>query len=569
VAKVWSALFGRRKEEERLSVNDWAKSFQYDGNLYSLMGASSTYSKKEEPNGTYESYISNIYKKNGIVFACCLVRSQIFSEARLQWQGIKNGRPGDLFGSQELEIFENPWPGATTGEMLCRAIQDTDLEGNFFVVREGRRLRRLRPDWVDIILSAPPAEAVKSDVVGYVYKPGGTESPESWEIFPVGGENGKVAHWAPIPDPECQYRGMSWITPVLREIVSDKAATDHKAAFYNNAATPNIAISFKETVTEEQFKEFMKAVDSGHTGPQNAYKTLYLGGGADVTPLTIDFQALDFKKIQGAGETRIAAAARVHPVVVGLSEGMQGSSLNAGNFQSARDAFADGTMRPLWRSFCAAMESVVKVPKTSRLWYDDRDIAYLKRDAQQLAEIASEEATIMTKLVQDGYTPESITLAVTKGYDWSLLKHTGLFSVQLQPPMPDGPPVKTVGPDGKPIKPATTPTPGAKPATGPGATGRPKAGQQIPGAKPPAQPKAATPKAAPAAPTAKPRGKRNGPAAQEEARSEARPEEGRSEARPQARSQEGRSEARPQEARSEAPEEEVGPDGPAKGDLKR
>lgn len=459
MANLWQSLFGRKPEPEpeRLSMNDWAQMFNplgpYGNNL--SITAQTPYEKKEQSDSSFMGLVNGAYKRNGVIFACCVARQLLFSEARFQFQGIKNGRPGDLFGTPELEVLETPWPNATTGELLSRAIQDADLNGNFFAVREGKRLRRLRPDWVDIILTAPPALAVKSDVAGYIYRPGGTEERELWEIYPIDGSNGKVAHWAPLPDPEVQYRGMTWMTPVLREIEADGLATEHKTAFYKNAATPNIAVSFKETVTEEQFREFMKSIDENHTGPSNAYKTLYLGGGADVTPLTIDFQALDFKKIQGAGETRIAAAARIHPVVVGLSEGMQGSSLNAGNFQSARDAFADGTMRPLWRTFCAAMEAVLTVPKSTRLWYDDRDIAYLQRDVQQLAEIQSQEATTITKLIQDGYTPESIVLAVQKK-DWSLLKHTGLFSVQLQPPMPDGPPVQKVGPDGKPIPQAKT-----------------------------------------------------------------------------------------------------------------
>lgn len=500
---VWRTLFGRKDadSEKRLSMDDWAKF--YDPNRpspLSLTAYNNPYSKKEEPEGDFQGMVTGAYKRNGVIFACCVARQLLFSEARFQWQGIKNGRPGDLFGNPELEVLEKPWPNATTGEMMSRAIQDVDLSGNFFVVREGKRLRRLRPDWVDIILTAPPAEAVRSDVAGYIYKPGGTEDRESWEIYPADGSNGKVAHWSPIPDPEQQYRGMTWMTPVLREIEGDGLATDHKNAFYKNAATPNIAVSFKETVTEEQFKEFMEAIDQNHTGPSNAYKTLYLGGGADVVPLTIDFQALDFKKIQGAGETRIAAAARIHPVIVGLSEGMQGSSLNAGNFRSARNSFADGTMRPLWRSFCAAMEPLLTVPKSARLWYDDRDIPYLREDVKDLAEIQSQEATTITKLIQDGYTPESIVDAVVKK-DWTLLKHTGLFSVQLQPPMPEGPPEpKVVGPDGKPVKPADKSNAGAlskPPNSGPGRPSAAKvSAQKAAAAKAPASARP-TPKAAP------------------------------------------------------------------------
>src|SRR5690606_26033672 len=123
---------------------------------------------------------------------------------------------------------------ATTGELLSRAIQDVDLAGNFYAVREGKRLRRLKPDWVDIVLTAAPAEAVKSDIAGYVYKPGGTDNPDLWEIYPVDGSNGKVAHWAPIPDPDSQYKGMTWMTPVLQEIEADGLATRHKTAFYKN-----------------------------------------------------------------------------------------------------------------------------------------------------------------------------------------------------------------------------------------------------------------------------------------------------------------------------------------------
>jgi phage portal protein BeeE len=474
MANLWQALFGKKEEpEKRLSMEDWAlQMMRYPSNIPGggLIGQSTVHEKREQADNSFQFMVDGAYKKNGIIFACCVTRMLLFSEARLQFQRMRNSRPGDLFGTPELAVFEKPWNNATTGDLLARAIQDVDLNGNFFAVREGKRLRRLRPDWVDVILTAPPAEAVKSDVAGYIYKPDGVDDPGKWEIYPISGENGKVAHWAPIPDPAMQYKGMTWMTPVLKEIQADQMATEHKAAFYRNAATPNIAVSFKETVTEEQFKEFMKAVDRNHTGPSNAYKTLYLGGGADVTPLTIDFQALDFKKIQGAGETRIAAAARVSPVVVGLSEGMQGSSLNAGNFQSARDSFADGTMRPLWRSFCSSMEAVITVPADARLWYDDRDIAYLQRDVKELADIQAQEASTITKLIQDGYTPKSIVEAVSK-QDWSLLEHTGLYSVQLQPPMPDGLPVSAGKVDPKTGKPLAPAAPAAK--TNQGALSKP------------------------------------------------------------------------------------------------
>jgi hypothetical protein len=280
---------------------------------------------------------------------------------------------------------------------------------------------------------------------------------------------------------------MSWLQPVIREVMADKAATLHKSKFFENAATPNLAVSFKETVTTEQFQEFMEMLDSSKGGVEHAYETLYLGGGADVTVVGKDLRQMDFKATQGAGETRIAAAAQTPPVLVGLSEGMQGSSLNSGNFTAAKHLFGDRVMRPLWRSICAAYEPLLKgVPADARLWYDDRDISFLRDDQQAVAEIRKIESSTINTLIMAGYEPDSVVEAI-KEEDWSLLKHTGLFSVQLQPP-------GTVGKGAVPAGVDTTPD---------GAGGTGSGGSTVPTANGPKKPQPGTgaPKPTPKAPT--------------------------------------------------------------------
>lgn len=134
--------------------------------------------------------------------------------------------------------------------------------------------------------------------------------------------------------------------------------------------------------------------------------------------------------------TRIAAAAGTHPVIVGLSEGLAGSSLNAGNFKQARRAFADKTMRPLWRIAAASLAKFTSPPPRTRLWYDDRDIPFLRDDQADVAEIQSRQAAAIRQLVDAGYDPDAVIDAV-QADDFALLRrrHSGLFSVQLQPPM--------------------------------------------------------------------------------------------------------------------------------------
>ncbi|USC17032.1 phage portal protein [Rhodococcus sp. 11-3] len=447
MASIWNRLRGKTEQtEERLTVSEWAQMFNFQGQQYPFgYGAPIHGNKAESIDNDYLGYVNGAYKGNGIIFACCEARRSVFTEARfIMRRHSEESQPGDLIRHPSLRLLENPWPNGNTGDLLARAIQDVDMAGNHYMVTEGvgrdKRLRRLRPDWVDIILTAPPEEAVESDVAGYLYRPGGTDDRAKWIVYPIDGSNGVVAHWAPIPDPAAQYRGMSWLQPILSELMADKAATTHKLKFFQNAATPNLSVSFDPSVTPDQAKAFAQNMNERKHGLEHAYETLYLGGGADVKVLGADLKQLDFKVTQAHGETRIAAAARVPAVIAGISEGLGGSSLNEGNFRAAKDAFGDSTMRPLWRSLCSAYTRLIEdlAPDGMELWYDDRDIAFLRQDREEVAEIQAKQAQAMGYLVMQGFTPESIVEALMKE-NWNALDHTGLYSVQLIPPGADAP----------------------------------------------------------------------------------------------------------------------------------
>lgn len=391
---------------------------------------------KEKIPVDFPGVVEQIYKQNGVVFACAAVRMLIFSEARFQWRRFEGGRPTELFGDTALELLERPWKTGTTGELLARMEQDVTLAGNFYATIVGtgreRRIRRLRPDWVTIVVGSPSDDPndIDADVLGYIYDPPGSKvKPEV--IAPE-----EMCHYSPYPDPVAQFRGMSWLTPVMREVQSDKAATEHKLNFFKHGATPNMVVTYDKAVGKEAFDEFVKKFTEKHEGAQNAYKTLHLGGGSAVTVVGKDFQQLDFKQTVGVSETRVCAAAGVHPVVVGLSEGLQGSSLNAGNFQSARRRMADGTMRPLWRIASSSLETLVSPPPNgAHLWYDARDVAFLRQDAKEEADILATQAGAVARLLDAGYDPDKAVQAVVTGDLRQLTgTHSGLFSVQLQPP---------------------------------------------------------------------------------------------------------------------------------------
>lgn len=371
---------------------------------------------------------------NGVAFTCASLRMQVFSEVSFKWQDLASKK---LFGTPALMPLEMPWVGAGSDDLLARMEQDATVAGNSYWVDAGSQVRtdranllRLQPEYVTIVLE--PVSQVGGGrlgrvKVGYVYA-----EPDQDPVFL---DVSEVAHYAPLPDPVAEFRGMSWLTPVLTDVQFDNSLNDMKQSFIDNAATPNLVVSFDPSVTPEKFAMLTEVIRSKAAGTSNAGKTLALGGGADVKVIGSTFEQLALKATQGAGETRIAAAAGVPPVLAGLSEGLQGSSLNEGNYGQARRRFADGTLRPNWRSAASALATLIPAPSGARLWFDDHDVAFLREDVADDATTREANARTIRQLVDAGFDPAAaVNAAVNGAFDQLGSSHSGLFSVQLQAP---------------------------------------------------------------------------------------------------------------------------------------
>ncbi len=434
LSTVRDFLVPAAETEERSFLSDMWDYFAYSGNVYPLVNQTWGSSRNEEIGGDLRGVVEGVYRRNGVAAAAMFIRMAVFSEARFVYRRRFGGRPGELWGDQNLGILEDPSGGS--GMLLSRMLVDADLAGNAFVARRGDRLRRMRPDWTSIVIGVDgdpgdvdPWEHIDAEVVGYVFHPGGRHTSNEPVVLPPE----DVAHFAPIPDPIASFRGMSWLTPVIREIEGDNLATIHKNKFFTNAATPNLVVEL-DISDFDQFQQFVDAFEAKHKGAVNAYKTLFIGAGGTVKPVGNSFREMDFRNTIGVSEARIAMASGVPATILGTTEGLQGSSLNAGNYSQARRRFADGTMRPLWREACASLAHLVDVPPGSHLWYDATDISFLQEDELDDAEILNKHGNTISQLVSiAGFTPESTIEAVAAG-DLTRLDHSGLIPVQQHPP---------------------------------------------------------------------------------------------------------------------------------------
>lgn len=371
----------------------------------------------------FRDYVERAYRQNGVIFAVVAARSRVQSEITFRWQR----RDGALFRTPSLSVLERPWPNGTTGDLVQRMEQDASLAGNAYLhIADDGTIQRLRPDWVEILTDGAVPIAYRYTVPGK---------------DPIALLADQVAHYIHEPDPLAAYRGVSWVQSVAVEVLGDKAMQRHKNKFFENAATPNLVISFAEQLPAEKQEELKRRMAQRYESTENAYRTLFVDNGADVKVVGSALDQLAFGDVQGAAEVRICNAAGTPPIVVGVTKGLESGTYS--NYGLAFRSWMDTLHRPEWRKKAGALESILKLPnEAQRLWYDDSQVPALQQDAQDAANIRSRDALTIESLIRGGFQPDTAVQAVING-DYGLLKHTGLYSVQLQPPGPDSPSQET------------------------------------------------------------------------------------------------------------------------------
>jgi HK97 family phage portal protein len=372
--------------------------------------------------------------RNPIVLACIFLRCQTFAEVRVQFQRLNSGRAArDLFGTAALNLIEHPYPGAGTGTLFSRMELDDSMYGNsYWWPSDSKTLTWLDPTRMKIITSdilGPNGGKVGQKLEGYqiVDKAG-----KAMEIFLPG----EIMHFKPMPDPDHPFRGLSWLSSLLGEVSTDQDISDFKRGFLRNSATPNLVFTLPANISADNLQAFRDRVDSSHTGPNAAFKTLYVNQGVDVKTVGANWSDMELFATQSYGDTRLAVASGVPASMLGIAEGLKGSALNAGNYAAVRRKYADTVVRPLWREACIALETIAPPPPGARVWYDDRDTAFLQVDLADAATVRQLDAATITSLVTSGFSRESAVEAVTTNDLAALEEDPTAISVQLQPAVP-------------------------------------------------------------------------------------------------------------------------------------
>jgi len=386
----------------------------------------------------FEDFVSFVHEQDNVVSAAVVARAFVMSQVRFAWRNtIRDAdRYRQLFGTAELALLERPDPGRLTRpQMLNAAETHASYAGAAYIVRHRDHLELLDPGLVDVVLAGvedrytmlTKRAGVK---IGYLYWRDGRylgANPEPYELE-------EVIHWTPEPNPLRWWTGTSWVSSLLQEVSLDKASTRYLREFFEKAATPNLIVKPHESLTAEQLDSYREVFAREYAGVRNSFKTMWLGGGSDVTVVGSKLADLDLKSLQGGLETRIAVRSRVPAAILGVREGLGGSALNAGNYAATRRLWADSWFAPSVQSLCAAVEAAFPAPAGVEMWYDPADVLLLQEDAQDAAQIMATQATALQALDSAGYNADAAVAAVRDGNLSALIgAHDGLQSVQRQP----------------------------------------------------------------------------------------------------------------------------------------
>jgi hypothetical protein len=125
----------------------------------------------------------------------------------------------------------------------------------------------------------------------------------------------------------------------------------------------------------------------------------------------------------------------VPAVIVGLKESLAGSSLNQGNYAAARRRSPTARCATCTARCAAALETIVPARRGQGARRSSGTTTRRSRSSVRTAATrrrSSPPRRHDQDLIDAGFEPDSVIAAV-EAEDFSLLKHSGLYSVQLQP----------------------------------------------------------------------------------------------------------------------------------------
>jgi hypothetical protein len=141
--------------------------------------------------------------------------------------------------------------------------------------------------------------------------------------------------------------GLGWVQVLAREIETDNEATTFIGALLKNNAMPGAILQTKTPNLSKEAAERIKRIFGQQLGGSQRGMTAVLDADTTYVAASFNLQQLEFPDLRNIAESRIAAAAGVPAVLVGLKVGID-AGIKA-TIREQREYFSETTLANYWR----------------------------------------------------------------------------------------------------------------------------------------------------------------------------------------------------------------------------
>ena len=332
----------------------------------------------------YDTYCEEGYKRNAVVFSAVREIARTAPSARIQVKKRLSRGQTEIHEEHPLQAVLNmPNPQQSHYDFVELLLTYLNLDGNAFILRdrEGKRTKALwlpRPDKMSPVIRQNAAIYDEDALLGYAYT---TQNGEKLYFLPE-----QVIH-IKYPDPNDRYGGLGRGIPPLMAAAfdadNDNSQTSFIKQFFKNGAVPSGIIKSKNILDDTEVKRIQNRIAEQYTGEQNWHKIMVLDADAEFQKTGLNLDEMVFPDLRAISETRICAAFKVPPVLIGVKSGLDAATYS--NYKLARQALWEDNIIPtntkLEQAFTRAFSD--ELAEDEIIQHDYSDVVALQQDRNE------------------------------------------------------------------------------------------------------------------------------------------------------------------------------------------
>lgn len=306
------------------------------------------------------------------------------SVASTEWMLYQKDQKGDLKEQQNhplLALWNYINPFYTQQEFLEELVEHWILVGEmwFVILRTAGgipvEIWPIRPDRIK------PVPDKDEYLAGYVYQIGAEKVPLAREdvVF------------IRRPNPYVPYRGIGVVQSMFDDIDSERKAARWVRNFFTNDATPGGVIEADESLSDDEFDQFVTRWRQQHQGTQNAHRVAILEK-MHWKDRSMTMRDMVFDKLRTMNRNTILGALGMPLPIMGITE-----SVNRANAEAADLIYAKYTLVPILTRLRGALNTYICPQfKPDNLYFDFEDPTPENREMDRIEAIEGYKNRVLT-----------------------------------------------------------------------------------------------------------------------------------------------------------------------------